>query len=272
MRALLDNSAIRILALRDPTGEKSNRYIRRCGLFPVISHFSIGEIAKGLALNPNLFDEVRARCQYILSLENLVADPDIPIAHQLELTSPGHLHLSSFDTHEELCGFLRDVVDDRVGQYDLSSRVGYYQSGEDSMRTTIERINREEDLVNVLKGQTWDECLSGPLLGRTVQALLMQTYTTLSKRGANAIDPDRLQAAPWHVAAARVNLYINWRVANRGSLPRDLWHDLKFLQNAHACELLVTCDSALANAAQDVFPNARYINPKGLRPFKGDDE
>lgn len=232
---LLDNSAIRLFALADPSAERTNDWIRRFGLIPVLSPFTMGEILKGLVIWP-MSSELCERCRYLISLENLFIYRDVPNSIQNEYLDEGTVYHDPYDDviRREILSLLRESSIGATSPRLKLLSDAYYSNEE----------TEAEKFISVIKDNTdFEEFKKRPLECFATQELVYQTARKVlllhfMSQGViplpEAVERVCLLAAqspervPYLAGAVRIQIWANWYVANNGRIPNNFRSDMTF--------------------------------------------
>ena len=264
---LLDNSATRRLALRDPDASLSNKIIKKHTLIPVLSPFALGEIVKGLVKRP-LDSELCGRCHYLLRLENLYMARDVDDGIRIEYLYEDH---SAYDFEVES----KQAKSMNLLRQCANGLVPLHLREVSQKHHALERARGEAYVNQILESKDLSAFASAPLETFATEEVVYQAARDILKlhfevRGRlpmpEAVDRVARRAAynprqaPFLAAATRVQIWANWYVAHNGRIPSDFQKDLPFLVSALATASVLTADVRMLKIGPDLFPEVKFLN------------
>jgi hypothetical protein len=269
---LLDNSAQRLFALADPTGTKTKALCRRRGIVPIISPYAIGEMIKGLPGN-QFNAELCKRCSYVLALTTSRFAPDVDdaIEHEYEFAEwhPNDINPSSAKI-AQMKGLLYECSIGAMPSHLPSSKSRYY-SRETAVIGQMVQGMQAQKVQDLLVTEPFRTFLSPEYVYGIAKVVLTRHF---EKRGAFAF-PDLVEraahkaahdcrAVPYLASVTRVQLWMNWYVANFGTVPKDIRSDTRFLTGALAASAVATADKRMLREGPKIFPEVQFLDAERL--------
>ena len=263
---LLDSSAVRLFAIRDPSAELFNAWARDQGIAPVLSPITAIEILK--AFRQNVFhSEAARRCSWVLGLENRHFTSDAASALMSELNGTCK-YASRADLFEQ-----KEIEDDlylaSLGQVKRSSidlALQHIRVGQEITEDRSAEINSDPTLQLLRSAKSYPDSLSC----FDLQSVARQVLEDVCFRHQISKTPDQLDrvltaveerptVVPVSCGIVRVNMYSNWFAAKHGRLTGQ--DDLKIMIPALSMKAVITNDKRFLKRGQDIFPEVEWQTP-----------
>ena len=272
-RVLIDNSSLRILALRDPSGQETNRFLRNADITPIVTMFTLSEIFKGFVKQPSnleLHEELCRRCAFVLSIDDLLLLPDTVHCTWLE-----YFHNRGVDRltnqHSEVKEALVVLQDCAKGFFQEAIQEkgrAYYAADEELYKAGLAIALSHESRVH-LQSESVSIVTSPEYMAQVTETLLTNEAT---RRGAR-LDSAQLgktvylaanfpYRVPYLVGASRVQMWFHWRVANSPTknIKPAFREDLKLLPYSLYAGTVLSQDGDYRKFGPEMFPEIRFNN------------
>ena len=273
-RALLDNSAIQLLALSDPTAQRTNEAMDATGTRPLVSVFTATEILKGFLKSP-MNEKQRARCAYLLRLEGLsfLPEKDESILIEFDRQHGVTKFLTETRSTIETRRVLRECVEHGLSPELVAAGKAHYASLPAEYETGLQyvRSNPSADEIRKMSFAQFVQTKAGDVAAQLLRGYLAGFDEPVSQEQflatvRNASTNNGL--APTLAGLARVQLWFSWQVARSKTedVGKRFREDLKVLAYALNAHMVVTNDDAYFAHGPEIFPEVRFMRPAELLP------